>query len=243
MRPLVSVVIPAHNEAGYIEKCLACVQKAAAQIAPQQVQIIVAANRCTDDTEEIAVSCGAQVVTNDDKCIAVVRNAGAAKAEGKFLVTVDADSYMSEDALAEACTLLHSGKYIGGGSVPVFDRASIGIACSTMAVAVNLLPVALKHKAPLSGAMFWTYTKAFRAIGGFDESLVSLEDLDFALRLKQFGECYGRKYGTLRSRLLTSARKFDQFGDWYLLKNYKLTKAIFTGKDREAADRFYYDVR
>ena len=42
--------------------------------------------------------------------------------------------------------------------------------------------------------------------------------------------------------LITSARKFDKFGDWYLVKNRKLTKAIFTGRDREAADSFYYDV-
>ena len=243
MRPLVSVIIPAHNEGAYIGKCLACVAAAAKQIAPQQVEVIVVANRCTDDTAEVAKSYGAQVVENDAKCIAAVRNAGAFRAHGQFLVTIDADSYMSENALAEVCTLLHSGEYIGGGAIPTFDRASLGIAVSTMVVAAHLIPVMIREKAPLSGAMFWTYTKAFRAVGGFDESLVSLEDMDFAVRLKQFGARYGRKFGTLRSKLLTSARKFDQFGDWYLIKNYKLTKAIFTGKDREAADSYYYDVR
>ena len=39
------------------------------------------------------------------------------------------------------------------------------------------------------------------------------------------------------------SRKFDTFGDWYLIKNRRLTKRIFTGRDREAADAFYYDVR
>ena len=33
------------------------------------------------------------------------------------------------------------------------------------------------------------------------------------------------------------------FGDWYLIKNRDITKRIFTGKDREAADKFYYDIR
>ena len=84
----------------------------------------------------------------------------------------------------------------------------------------------------------------FFVIGGFDESLVSLEDMDFAARLKKYGRQTGRKYGTLkRSQVLTSARKFDEFGDWYLIKNRELTKRIFTGKDRAAADQFYYDVR
>lgn len=242
MRPLVSVVIPAHNEGAYIEKCLDCIVKAAKQIEPQQTEIIVVANRCTDDTADVARTYGAKVVENETKCIAAVRNAGAVAARGQFLVTIDADSYMSENALVEVCTLLHSGKYIGGGAIPTFDRASLGIFVSTLVVAANLLPTMIKEGG-LSGAMFWTYTKAFRAIGGFDEGLVSLEDMDFAKRLKALGDRYGRKYGTLRSRLMTSARKFDQFGDWYLLQDYQMTKAIFTGKDREAADRFYYDVR
>ena len=68
--------------------------------------------------------------------------------------------------------------------------------------------------------------------------------MDFAVRLNKLGVSRGQKYGTLkRSYILTSSRKFDEFGDFYLIKNRKLTKRIFTGKDREAADEFYYDVR
>lgn len=81
-------------------------------------------------------------------------------------------------------------------------------------------------------------------MGGFDESLVSLEDLDFAARLNQLGKSRGQRYGTLKkSYIVTSSRKFDEFGDWYLIKNRRLTKRIFTGRDRDAADSFYYDVR
>ena len=43
--------------------------------------------------------------------------------------------------------------------------------------------------------------------------------------------------------VVTSGRKFDQFGDWYLIRNRKLTKQIFSGRDRKAADSFYYHVR
>ena len=239
MKPLISVVIPAYNEEKYIGKCLESVKRAAAQIVPLMVQIIVVANRCTDRTAEIAAMYDAEVVESEATCIAAVRNEGAARAEGQYLVTIDADSCMDEEALMEVCTLLHGKEYIGGGAIPVFDRASLGIAVSSLVVAAEIM----KRGEVLSGAMFWTYTKAFRAIGGFDENLVSLEDRDFAKRLKAFGERYGRKYGTLECKLVTSARKFDQFGDWYLLKNYKMTKAIFTGTDREAADAFYYKTR
>ena len=117
-------------------------------------------------------------------------------------------------------------------------------AFSSMYVAMNLLPIMMKNGGYLSGAMFWLYKRDFKAIGGFNESLVSLEDMDFAVRLNKLGVSKGLKYGTLKhSYLLTSSRKFDKFGDWYLIKNRKLTKRIFTGKDRQAADEFYYDVR
>ena len=53
-----------------------------------------------------------------------------------------------------------------------------------------------------------------------------------------------KRWDTLkRARPVTSSRKFDQFGDWYLIRNRKLTKQIFTGRDRKAADSFYYHVR
>ncbi|MBR5683599.1 MAG: glycosyltransferase [Ruminococcus sp.] len=239
-----TVVVPAHNEEKYIGKCLRAVRSAAKYVAPDNVEIIVVANRCTDHTAAIAERYGAKVLTNEEKCIAAVRNAGVRAAKGRIIVTVDADSLMTKYSLAEIRSMLESRKYVGGGTNPKFDRMSLGIAASTLYVALNLIPVMVKNGGYLSGAMFWFCKRDFDAIGGFDESLVSLEDMDFAKRLKAHGRKSGRKYGTLKkSYVTTSARKFDEFGDWYLIRNRRLTKRIFTGRDRQAADQFYYDVR
>ncbi len=239
-----SVIIPAHNEEKYIGKCLRSVRGAMKYVKPEKCEIIVVANRCTDKTAKIAKCHGARVIVNDEKCIASIRNAGVKASRGEIVVTIDADSIMTKYALKEIKEMLESGKYIGGGTNVRFDRMSVGIAFSSMYVAMNLLPIMMKNGGYLSGAMFWLYKRDFKAIGGFDESLVSLEDMDFAVRLKKYGDSKGLKYGTLKhSYLLTSSRKFDEFGDWYLIKNRKLTKRIFTGKDRTAADEFYYDVR
>ena len=240
---LFSVVVPAHNEEQYIGKCLRAIRTAEEQAEMGSVQIIVVANRCTDKTAEIAEKYDAEVVENQDKCIASIRNAGAQSASGEILVTVDADTYIAPETFKEIRSLLDSGKYIGGGAVPTFERASLGIAVSSFYVLLQMLPEIIKCRGMLSGAVFWCRKRDFDAVGGFDPSLVSLEDLDFAKRLRQYGREQGKKYGTLKSKIYTSARKFDQFGDWYLIKNRKLTKRIFTGKDREAADQFYYDVR
>lgn len=239
-----SVIIPAHNEEKYIGKCLGAIKAAARRVEPHDVEIVVVANRCTDKTAEIAESFGAVVLPNQDKSISAIRNAGVNSAAGDIIVTIDADSCMTENSLAEIKQMLESGKYIGGGTASKFDRMSFGIAVSTLYVAANIVPVMIKNKAALSGGMFWLYKKDFETLGGFDESLVSVEDLDFAARLNKLAVSRNQKYGTLKkSRIITSSRKFDEFGDWYLIKNRKLTKRIFTGKDREAADKFYYDVR
>lgn len=239
-----SVIIPAHNEEKYIGKCLEAIRSAAEAAAPDKVQIIVVANRCTDKTADIAESYGAKVLINDDKCISSIRNSGVKAAEGNIIVTIDADSIMTEGSLKEIKEMLESGKYIGGGTRSKFERMSVGIFFSAIYIAANIMPVMIRNKATLSGGMFWLYKKDFDTVGGFDEQFVSLEDLDFAARLNKLGVSRGQKYGTLkRSYIVTSSRKFDEFGDWYLIKNRQLTKRLFTGKDRDAADGFYYDVR
>jgi len=240
----ISVVIPAHNEEKFIGKCLESVVRASEHVKPRTVEIIVVANRCTDKTAEIARRYGARVLTNDEKCLSAIRNTGIRAASGETIVTIDADSVMSEQSLLEAGQMLESGKFIGGGSRIKFERMSLGIFFSAAYVAANIIPIMLKNRAALSGGMFWFRKRDFEAIGGFDESLVSLEDLDFAARLNKLAVGRGLKFGTLkRSYIVTSSRKFDEFGDWYLIRKRKLTKRIFTGRDRQAADAFYYDVR
>jgi hypothetical protein len=73
--------------------------------------------------------------------------------------------------------------------------------------------------------------------------LVSAEDIDFARRLKSYGKSKGKRFKTItKAHIVTSCRKFDEFGDWFLFKNPRLVWKIFQGKDQNAADRLYYDV-
>ena len=243
MKKTFSVVVPAYNEEKYIAKCIESIKDAEKSIGESCVEIIVVANRCTDNTAAIAEDSGAKVVVNDDYGIAKVRNAGAAQAMGEILITLDADSLMHVDALAEVRERLQSGDYIGGGALSKFDRKSFGITMSALVVGKHLIPTFVKHGV-LLGTMFWCYKKDFDEIGGFDESLLSLEDMDFAIRLKNHGKSCGKKYGNIKKQYATtSSRKFDEFGDWYLYFNRKLVKRIFSGRDEEAAGDFYYNVR
>jgi glycosyltransferase involved in cell wall biosynthesis len=85
-----SVAIPAHNEERYIARCIDSVRTSAA-LAGQPVEVVVALNRCTDRTREIAQSLGARCVVNDTKCIAAVRNCAVRATSAPAIATLDAD--------------------------------------------------------------------------------------------------------------------------------------------------------
>jgi glycosyltransferase involved in cell wall biosynthesis len=230
-----SILIPARNEEKHLPGCLESIA-VASQPFPDQVEVIVCVNRCTDRTEEIARTHGAKVVQTEARNLAKIRNTAAKEANGEIIVTIDADSRMSPNMLRDIDRLLRGGRYIGGGVMMYPERWSLGI----LATGVMLLPLAIRHR--VSGGLFWCLREDFEAIGGFDENWVSVEDLDFAKRLKAYGKTKGRRYGTIfRSHIVTSCRKFDTFGDWFLVRDPAFVRRIFSGKSQSDADRLYYD--
>jgi glycosyltransferase involved in cell wall biosynthesis len=235
--PRISLIIPAHNESAFLPACLEAA-RLAAERTESEVEIIVVLNRCTDDTEEIALRNGCRIVREDAKNLSRIRNAGVAAASGEIIVTCDADSRMHPDSFKEIVRRLGTGKVVGGGAMVFPERWSLGIVASALSIVPYLAFTGVSY------GLFWCLKRDFDEIGGFDARFVSVEDVDFAMRLKAHGRASGRAWGTLfRAPLVTSCRKFDQFGDWYLFRNPALVRRVFTGTDRKAADHFWYDVR
>lgn len=233
---MVSVITPAHNEEKYIRPCLDSVQTAARAVS-EAVEHVVVLNRCHDRTGAIAEEWGARVVVEDARNLSRIRNRGAAASQGDILVTIDADSRMSANMLVEVLRHLRSNTYIGGGARIRPERLSPGI-CASLAV---VLPFVLWHG--VSAGMFWCCRKDFDAIGGFDEQLICLEDIDFGKRLKRLGKKRGLRYGSIRrAHIVTSCRKFDQWGDWVFVRRPMMVYRIFQ-RDHNQADQFYYDAR
>jgi glycosyltransferase involved in cell wall biosynthesis len=234
-----SVLVPARDEEDWIGGCFDSIAAAAATGA-FDVETIVVLNRCTDGTERIARERGAVVVQEDRRCLSCVRNAGAAVAKGDVLVTMDADSRMAENTFVEIKVALESGKYIGGGVPIVPKRKSVGVVLTGLVLMLLIMP------GGISAGLFWCFADTFRAIGGFDESKVIAEDLDFARRLKEYGRACGLRFRTLwRAPIVTSCRKFDRFGDWCFLRFMVSRPRDFAralrGTDPQLADEFFYD--
>ncbi len=237
MNPRISLVIPAHNEADFLPACLEAA-RLATERADEVIEIVVVLNRCTDETEAIARRHSCVIVREDAKNLSAIRNAGVTAARGKIIVTCDADSRMHPDSFLEILRRLDAGTVVGGGAMVIPERWSLGI----LASGVSILPYLAFTG--VSFGMFWFHRRDFDEIGGFDTQFVSVEDIDFAQRLKAHGRRDGRKWGTLwATPLVTSCRKFDRFGDWYLFWNPAFVRKVFRGNDRKAADHFWYDVR
>jgi len=203
-----------------------------------QVEVIVVINRCTDNTESIAQSLGCIIVREDAKNLAQIRNAGARVASGEILVTVDADSIVSERTFDLIAAAISSDRSVGGAVMILPERYSLGILLTGLCLAPYILIYGI------AGGLFFCKRSDFEAIGGFDQRLVSVEDIDFAKRLKRHGKLTRRRFTILwRAPITTSCRKFDRLGDWYfILRPWKFL-TLLKGRNQAEANRVWYDFR
>jgi len=205
--PRVSVIIPAHSEAGYIEAALASV---AAQDYPLDcLECVVVDNASTDDTAQRAEAFAAQhsaldlrVIAEPALGVARAKNRGARQATGSILIFLDADSRMSPRVARDVVAQHQAGA--PAGSIRVVadsdSRLERGF-FDLMEVGAVLLGV--------RSQMFYCDRALFLALGGFDETLQLAEDLEFLRRAQAYA--HEKQRGTIghirTSVIATSPRR------------------------------------
>ena len=96
--PFTSIIIPVHNAAFYLEKCLAAVT-----LSPYPpYEIIVVDDASSNDSTEIAYKYGAKVLALPKQSgPAAARNFGAREARGDIFLFIDSDqTFLSDDIIA-----------------------------------------------------------------------------------------------------------------------------------------------
>ena len=179
----ISIVIPARNEAGFIDQCLSAIRGMKTSAA--EVEIVVVDNNSTDDTAAISKTYGATVVTKKEGSIGSLRNAGAAVSKGDFIAFLDADCIVPGDWLERALSFFAGDRrMIIGFRMTIPGDANWVARCwdilfskRNVTAEVEWLP---------SGNMIMT-RQAFLSIGGFDEGLETNEDCDLCFRLGKRG--------------------------------------------------------
>jgi glycosyltransferase involved in cell wall biosynthesis len=257
-----SFVIPAFNEAGYIEQCLAQLAAVVAKCrndsgrdelgqndlsrdepgrdepgAAFETEYVVVDNNSTDETAQRAEQAGARVVFEPVNQISRARNAGAKAAGGDWLIFVDADSEVSAGLLGEVLALIESGEYIGCGALMTMN--DMPRAARWMLVGWTWLSTTLNWAA---GSFVVCRADAFTALGGFSEQLFAAEEIDFSRRIKKYARRHHSKFVVLRKHpLQTSNRKVRLYSDKELLA--QMLRLLFrprkTLHDKAALDVWY----
>ena len=186
-----SVVVPALDEQADVGRSLRAIARAARAIRTE-IEVVVVVLDGEAQHSHLAADAGAAVIQIDRCNINVARNAGAMLTTGKILVMIDADRVMSSVTFAEIERLLATGCYVGGGATQNPERHSLAI---DSAMLVARLTTYLNG---LGGGMYWCRRDDFDAIGGFDERVGTVDDFDFARRLRAQGLRSGRRFVNLR---------------------------------------------
>jgi glycosyltransferase involved in cell wall biosynthesis len=238
--PLLSLVIPAHNEAAYLPRLLGTVDVArrAYRGNPGDIEVIVSDDISTDDTADVARRAGAKVVTSNARCIAGARNAGARAAQGTLIAFIDADNQMHPDTFNEIVRQLSRPDVIVGASGVRPERWSLGIAFTFACLMALAVPL------KIDTGVVYCRREDFDAVGGYNEGLRFAEDIALHVALWKLGRRTKRHHvRTPAIKAIYSTRKFDQFGDWHYVPI--MFKAPWYLLNRRAGDklaaRYWYD--
>ena len=117
---MISIIIPAHNEANVIGKTLEALLPG---VITGEVEIIVVCNGCTDNTVAIVetfgekVKCTVSPVASKTKAL----NLGDNEASGFPRIYLDADIVLSFDAVKRMAGVLQAGQYLAAAPIMQMD--------------------------------------------------------------------------------------------------------------------------
>lgn len=211
--PKVSVIIPAYNEATYIDRLLA----ALTHQSFKDFQVIVSDAQSKDGTAKVVESfkgkLNIQLVEAPPKGPAFGRNQGAKAAHGEWFLFLDADVDIDDQNFIQ--TLLNETKNHG------WDTSSAGMtsakAAKTYATLYRYQRILSHTRRPVaSGYCIFTKTSVFKKAGGFNEKIHFGEDYEYVSRTGK-----GGKFGFVNSTYYYVDPRRNESEGWKL--SYKGT--------------------
>lgn len=202
-----SIIIPAYNEEDYLQATLTALQEAMLHL-DLSGEIIVVDNNSSDRTAEIAATRGAKVIFEEINQISRARNTGARRAQGRYLIFVDADTRVPLALLQQALAYLESGKIIGGGACVAGD---VPLHFS-LQLLLNLWNFISIHTRNAAGSFIYCRRDAFEAIGGFSEAVYASEEIWLSRNMKKLGRKRNQSFSIIKQPpVIASMRKMQ----WY----------------------------
>lgn len=184
-----SVIIPTLNEEDYLPKLLEALKRQ----KNQNFEVIIIDGGSKDNTSFVTKSIQTEFpikfINCQKKNVSYQRNLGAKKAKGRYLLFLDADSYINPNFTINAQKYIqkHPGLIFLPFLYPEEKRQypDIKLIFSVLNELVDLSQN-LNQPFSMGGSMVWE-RNLFRTIGGFDENISITEDCAIVRKAKSWG--------------------------------------------------------
>ncbi|WP_308220563.1 glycosyltransferase [Humibacter sp. RRB41] len=237
----VSVVVPARNAAMTLNAQLEA-------LAQQKVscawEVLISDNGSTDATRDVAERWAGRIPllrvidASARRGASAARNLGAAAASGELLLFCDADDVIAPGWVNQMAKALDVYALVGGVLENHSLRRSHGVSVSWNASAEIRLRYWTRYEAT-PGSNLGIRRTIFDELGGFDEYLVTGEDVDLCWRAQLAGHTFGRVRDAVvlaRPRIGARAiyRQAYSYGEGHRQLRHKYAAFIAADADYEA---------
>ncbi len=225
MAPIISVIVPAHNEEAFIGKCLDSLSKQT--LNKKLFEVIVIDNASKDATAKIARKYKARVIEENRKSVVLARQKGVDKAKGSIIVSADADTVYPQDWLKNIKADFDKNRDLIAvtGWIYYTKTPAIFNLLNAFSQEVNLFLEKYTGRFPIAYAANLAFRKsALEAIGGYPKHLVELGDQQYLLhRFFRLGKVIidpGVRCFTSGRRLQSVGRNIFIYNGWYRIIGY-----------------------
>jgi rSAM/selenodomain-associated transferase 2 len=223
----ISVIIPVLNE----ETSIALTLRSLVELTP--FEVIIVDGGSTDRTAEICQQFAVKLLASQ-RGRARQMNLGARQASGDVLLFLHADTGLPASAFTDIATALGNPRYVGGR----FDVELDGKHWMLKIVGAMINYRSRLSKVGTGDQAIFVRREVFERLGGYPD-IPMMEDIAFCRALKRIGDV-----ACLRSRVMTSARRWERDGVWRtILTMWVLKFLYFAGVPPARLKRFYADSR
>lgn len=247
--PLVSVIIPCHNQAHYLSHAIESVLKQ----TYSHFEILVVDDGSTDHTSEVAVGYSeVHCIKQKNQGLSAARNTGLRKSKGSHLVFLDSDDRLLPNALEAGVSCLNSHTecafVYGHLKVIASDGSPVATPKQVCVEKDHCLELLRRDYIWTPGVVMYR-RNVFESVLGFDTLIDACADCDLNIRIARDWPvyCHGqvileyRKHGANMSKnpglMLRTALSAHRSQLKYVKGNKQLEEASKIGK-RSAQDYF-----
>lgn len=240
----VSIIIPTLNEAA----CLARTLRHLRVLEPGAGEVLVVDGGSRDETVAIAQAAGAKVIFASLRGRAAQMNQGAEAATGEILCFLHADTLVPDDAVMVMQQTLADTKVAGGGFISLMTgthKTRWGVSLHNY-LKTYYAPLLFRPHLFFKGLrllfgdqVIFCRRADFLACGGFDSSLLIMEEADLCLKLARLGQI--RQVNRV---VQSSDRRVAQWGSLKATVIYLYIGFLWgLGASPQYLKKFYEDIR